>query len=255
MKRPFLAGVAVVAMGAAFAAGQTLRHHVEIKLPPSVSSERFFVRYVLTGQKLGEWVYAPPGVPSFGIATLVNGRPAQGMKAILYAPGCAVRTLDLKLPDDATIQYSFVCNPVRNVEVNGVLVRPDRLWQHTVKLQTRYTARWATQFLGLDETLPVSIVVGEMTGLSAEGRFRLAVPEFPQDSGEFEVWAKDEGTGAVVAKLVPDAPMRARMGGLAVRKEYPPDLTFTPCAASSARSHDKTGFAIRPDRSDACDPF
>jgi hypothetical protein len=180
---------------------------VEIKLPTSIPSERFFVRYVLDGQDLGNWVYAPPGVSSFGISTLVDGRPATGIKAVLYAPGCALQTLDLKLSGSGTIPYSFVCRPVRNIEVNGLLVRSDRLWQHAVKLETRYVARWATPFLGLDKAVPTSITVGDVTSLTPEGRFHVVVPDFSEDlstkqgdpPGEFQVWAKDQTTGAIVA--------------------------------------------------------
>jgi hypothetical protein len=212
---------------------------------------------------LGDWLYAPSGVSSFGISTVVNGRPASEMKAIMYGPGCAIQTLDLKPSDSATNRYAFVCNPIRNIEVSGVLSRSDRLWDHTVKLQARYIAHWATQFLGVDNTLPTSIVVGDMTSLSADGRFRLVVPDFSQglsaeqwDSpGEFQIWAKDESTGVVVALLVPQRSMRSRMGGLKLKRDYPPEITFTPCAANSAPAHNKIGFAIRPGSSDACDPF
>jgi hypothetical protein len=268
MRRRCPAFVATVASWVAICPQPVLRsadssHLVEIKLPASVPSEHFFVRYVLAGQDLGNWAYAPPGVSSFGIGTLVDGRPATEMKAILYAPGCAIQTLDLRLSGSGTIPFSFVCRPVRNVEVNGLLVRADRLWRHTVKLQTRYVARWATPFLGLDKTVPTSITVGDVTAISTEGRFHVVVPDFSEDlsakqgdpPGEFQIWAKDETTGAIVAMLVPQESVRTRMGGLKVQKEYPNELTFAPCAASSAKAHDKVGFAIRPDASDACDPF
>jgi hypothetical protein len=241
-----------------------LSRHIEIRLPPPVPSEGFLVRYVLAGQDLGGWVHAPSGVPSFGISTMFNGRPATGMKAILYAPGCAIQTLDLKFSGPDSSQYSFVCEPVRNVEVRGVLARSDRLWGHAVKLQAKYIARWAQPFLGLDDTPVTSIVVGEMTDLSADGSFRLVVPDFSRDllrpnksdaPGEFQIWAKDVSTEAIVAMLVPQHPERTRMGGLRVQTEYPAELTFTPCSASSARVHDKLGFAIRPGTYDACDHF
>jgi hypothetical protein len=83
-----------------------LSRHIEIKLPPSVPSEGFLVRYVLAGQDLGGWVHAPSGVPSFGISTMFDGRPATGMKAILYAPGCAIQKLDLKFSGPDSSQYS-----------------------------------------------------------------------------------------------------------------------------------------------------
>jgi hypothetical protein len=74
-------------------------------------------------------------------------------------------------------------------------------------------------------------------------------------SGEFGIVATNEANEAVVAMLVPPKSLRTRRGGLVVRKDYPSELIFTPCAASSARVHDHEGFAIRLDISDSCDPL
>ena len=230
---------------------------VEITVPASVASERLFVRYVLGGQDLGGAVYGPPNVSSFGISTVADGHPADRMKAILYAPGCEIQTLDLKLTG-SNIRYSFICQRVVNLEIHGILARPDRLWRHKVKLQTKYIPRWAGSFLGLGDTLITSIPVGDTTEISADGRFHLLLPDFSQSpgrTGEFRIVATDETNEAVVAMLVPPKSVRTRMGGLVVRKDYPGELIFTPCAASSARVHDHEGFAIRPDISDSCDPF
>jgi hypothetical protein len=179
------------------------------------------------------------------------------MKAILYAPGCEIQTLDLKLTGSDT-QYSFICQPVVDLEIHGILSRPDRLWRHKVKLQAKYIAGWAGSFLGLGDTLITSIPVGGTTEPSADGRFHLLLPGFfqsPGRSGEFRIVATDETKESVVAMLVPPKSVRTRMGGLVVSKDYPGELIFTPCAASSARVHDHEGFAIRPDISDSCDPF
>jgi hypothetical protein len=230
---------------------------VEITVPASVASERLFVRYVLGGQDLGGAVYGPANVSSFGISTVADGHPADRMKAILYAPGCEIQTLDLKLTGSDT-RYSFICWRVADLEIHGILARPDRLWRHKVKLQAKYIPRWADSFLGLGDTLITSIPVGDTTEISADGRFHLLLPDFSQNpgrSGEFRIVATDETNEAVVAMLVPPKSVRTRMGGLAVIKDYPGELIFTPCAASSARVHDREGFAIRPDISDSCDPF
>src|ERR1035441_8170309 len=60
-------------------------HYVEIKLPPEVISDSFFARYVLAGQDFGGWAQPPRGVSSYGISTTLEGHPATGIKAILYA--------------------------------------------------------------------------------------------------------------------------------------------------------------------------
>jgi hypothetical protein len=100
--------------------------------------------------------------------------------------------------------------------------------------------------------------------LSADGRFRLVIPDLSQDPlagtpdhpGEIQVWAKDETSDAIVAKLIPTDPLflKARMGGLKVSNEYPSEVVFAPCAERPAQPHDKYGFAMRAAISDACDP-
>jgi hypothetical protein len=254
--------IAIIGLCAILGSGQTSRvlgsSRVEITLPRSVASERLFVRYVLSGQDLGGAVYGPANVTSFGISTLADGHPADSMKAILYAPGCEIQTLDLKFTGSDSPRYSFICQRVPDLEIHGILARSDRLWRHQVRLQANYIAGWTESFLGLGDTLITSSPVGDPTDLSTDGRFRLLLPDFSQNpgrSGEFRIVAKDQTNEAVVAMLVPPKSVRTRMGGLVVRRDYADELIFTPCAASSARVHDHEGFAVRPDTSDSCDPF
>jgi hypothetical protein len=269
MVRRFSGFVGILILLAAFCSGQTPTpanpsRYVEIKLPPEVISETFFARYVLAGQDFGGWVHPLPNISSYGIGTTFEGRPVTGIKAILYAPGCAIQTLDLHLSGADNPQFRFTCQPMRNISIQGALILSERLYGRKVKLQAKYIARWAQSFLGLDESVVTSIPIGDVAHLSADGRFRLVIPDLSRDPlagtpdhpGEIQVWAKDETSDAIVAKLIPTDPqfIRARMGGLKVRNQYPSEVVFAPCAAGSAQGHDKEGFAMRPDIADACDP-
>ena len=51
------------------------------------------------------------------------------MKAILYAPGCEIQTLDVNLTGSDT-RYSFIYQRVVDLEIDGILTRTDRLWRH-----------------------------------------------------------------------------------------------------------------------------
>jgi hypothetical protein len=254
---------------AAFCSGQTQTpanpsHYLEIKLPPEVLSETFFARYVLAGQDFGGWVHPLPNTSSYGISTTFEGRPVTGIKAILYAPGCAIQTLDLHVTGADNPQFLFLCQPLRSIAIQGALILSERLYGRKVKLQAKYIARWAQQFLGLDDSVVTSIPIGDMAYPAADGRFRLVIPDLSQDPlagtpdhpGELQVWAKDETSDAIVAKLIPTDPLflKARMGGLKVRNEYPSEVVFAPCAERPVQPHDKYGFAMRPAISDACDP-
>ena len=266
----WLAGfVGILVLLAAFCSGQTQTpanpsHYVEIKLPPEVISETLFARYVLAGQDFGGWVHPLPKISSYGISTAFEGSPVIGIKAILYAPGCAIQTLDLHLTGADNPQFQFICQPIGNIAIQGALILPERLYGRKVKLQAKYIARWAQSFLGLDESVVTSIPIGDVTRLSAEGRFRMVIPDLSQDPlagtpdhpGELQVWAKDETSDAIVAKLIPTDRqfLKARMGGLKVSNEYPSEVVFAPCAERPAQPHDKYGFAMRAAISDACDP-
>jgi len=268
MKRRLVGFVGNLILLAAFCSGQTQTpanpsHYVEIKLPPEVHSDTFFARYVLAGQDFGGWVHPLPNTSSYGISTTFEGRPATGIKAILYAPGCAIQTLDLDLTGSDNPQFLFLCQPTTVIAIQGALILPERLYGRKVKLQAKYIARWAQSFLGLDESVVTSIQIGDVAHVSADGRFRLVIPDLSQDPlagtlnhpGELQVWAKDETSDAIVAKLIPTDPqfLKARMGGLKVRNQYP-EVVFAPCAERPAQPHDKYGFAMRPDIADACDP-
>src|ERR1039458_1823582 len=90
-------------------------HFIVIDLPPGVRSETFFVRYALTGVGFSSWVAPRTDVDSYVVHTTANGRLATGIKAILHAPGCATRTLDLSLSASEDPHYAFVCQPVGNI--------------------------------------------------------------------------------------------------------------------------------------------
>jgi hypothetical protein len=242
---------ALLAAGAC--SGQIPSHYLEIKLPSGVSSERFFARYVLTGESFGGWIEPRPGTSSYVIDTAHEGRPATGIKAILAAPGCAIQTLDVPLSGADNPQYSFVCRPVKDIIIAGTVTRADRFYQRPVRLQARYVARWVQQFLGLGDDFVTVIPVGDAVELSREGRFRLTVPDLSRErAGEIQIWAKDKTSGATVAQLLPTGPA-LQTTTLGSMQEYPFAATFAACAANRPGIHDQEGFAFRPDGNDACD--
>jgi len=241
----------------------TPSRHLEINLPPEVTSEGIFVRYRLSEDELGGWILPRPGVSSYIISTIHEGLPATRIKAILYAPGCAIQTLDLPVSGSDNQRYLFVCRPLSSVWINGALTRTDWLFGREVKLQVKYVARWAQSFLGLDEALLTTIPVGDVTYLSSGGRFRLLVPDFAHDPlagspghpGELQIWARDKTGQDIVAQLSPAGPqvLKTRMGGLKIQSEYPSETVFAPCTAGLPHVHDEFGFGLPPGARDLCD--
>jgi hypothetical protein len=233
---------------------------IEISLPAGVNSEAVYIRYVLAGGSFGGLVQARPGVSSYAVSTMAGERAATGIKALLYAPGCALQTLDLPLAGSNSPQYAFICKPVPAVSISGKVDHPDRLYGRDATLQARYIARWASGFLGIDDSFVPVISVGEPSKLAADGSFQISVPDFSAPagtvdrSGEFQIWAKDKVSGNLIALLIPEGyqSITTRMGGLKILSTYPADIVFAPCAMNSAQTHDAEGFALRPDIADAC---
>ncbi|HWE48673.1 MAG TPA: hypothetical protein VG273_02730 [Bryobacteraceae bacterium] len=237
---------------------------IEIRLPHEVDSRTLFVRYVLAGETLGGWLQPLAGVSSYSISTMRGSRPASGIKAILYAPGCAIQVFDMRLfPDQKNEQYTFACHPVGNVIIAGKVVPADLLRERGVKLQARYVARWAAAFLGLHDEVLTVIPMGSETPLAPDGGFHLSLPDLARDdeagaaghNGEIQIWAKDRVNDSLVAQLAPTgvAEMATRMGGLKIKPLYPAEIVFAPCIVGSHTTvrHTPEGFAIRGS-SDPC---
>ena len=237
---------------------------IEISLPTGVNSETVYIRYVLAGGSFGGLVQARPGVSSYFVSTMAGERAATGIKALLYAPGCALQTLDLSLSGTDTPQYPFTCKPIPAVSISGKVAHPDRLYSHGATLQARYIARWAAGFLGIDDSFAPIIPVGEASKLSADGSFQISLPDFSAPAGtpaenmdhseEFQIWAKDKVSGNLAALLIPQGHQSivTRMGGLKILSAYPSDIVFAPCDINSAQTHDAEGFALRPDIANTC---
>ena len=238
-------------------------HYLEIKLPRGLISETVFIRYQLAGEKLGGWVQPHSGVSSYFISTTHEGRQATRIKALLYAPSCAIQTFDLPVSGSNNQQFFFICRPLSSVWIAGALTRTDRFYGREVKLQAKYVARWAQSFFEFGDGIVTTIPIGDVTYLSPDGRFRLWVPDFSQDPlagapahpGELQIWARDKASEDIVAQLIPAGlqVIKARMGGLKIQSEYPSEIVFAPCAANPPQVHDAIGFALRPDAFDACD--
>jgi hypothetical protein len=240
----------------------TPTHTLRIQLPPEVKSETFFARYTLSGQDMGGWVQPRAGVDVYSIDTMERGRPAGGIKALLWAQGCAVQTMDISLLGQTQADYRFVCRPVPAITITGKLRCTGNNCAKGLRLQARYVARWARDFLALSSDMVPVIPVGGATIQSDDGSFGITVPDLARDpvagaanhDGELQVWAREPVGDAIPALVVPESPanIKTRMGGMKLMSEYPAGMVFSICPTSPAMKHDRDGFAIRPPASDAC---
>jgi len=200
-------------------------------------------------------------VSSYFVSTLRQGAPSMRFRAVIYAPGCAFRTVDLPVSGPSVPQYSFVCEPLPRVTLTGNLGKSD-LEGHEISLEAKYVARWVQDFVGPGDGVITDIPIGAVQHAFVNGSFQLSVPDLAQDplagasdhAGELRIVGRDRTSGKIVAQLVPAVPfLRTRMGGLQIRKEYPASLEFATCTTASLVLHDAGGFAIRGSASEACD--
>ena len=222
-----------------------------ITLPHGIDSESIFIRYVLDDQ-FGGWVQPRSETSAYLINTNQQGHSAARIKAVLYAPGCSIQTLDLPVSDSKNQPYSFVCQLLPSFTLVGGLTPPTGLQGREVKV--KYVARWAQHFLGLTDNVTTYIPVGETQYFFADGTFRLSLPDLSKDplagsldrSGDLQIIATDRASGKVVSQLVPVAQaLRTRSGNLKIQDSYPAEVVFAPCSAQGFLVHDSIGFAIR----------
>jgi hypothetical protein len=258
-------GVSVVALVvlARLCAAQVPQTYLGIRLPSGVQSESVLIRYVVAGDDFGGWVSPQPGLPAYRISAIRNGAIASGIKAIVYAPGCGIETLDVAFPDAGNREHLFVCRPAGSVRVSGKIAQAELLSKRDVVLQAKYLAHWASAVLGIGGEVPLTIPLGEPTALAPEGRFELSVPDFASDPGararlsEIQIWAIDKSDGTNVAQLFPEAKpdAKTRASGLRIQRAYPAEIAFSPCTVNPPDRvlHNREGFAIRPEPRGPCE--
>ena len=118
------------------------------------------------------------------------------MKAMIYAAGCALETVDAVLP-----------------------------WE-TLEIHLNYVAGWARDFFGFNDGLVTTIPVAQ-TLPGPDGRFRVAVTDFSRSRMRINPCGSgcDRATGNLRAELVP-LTGKGESGTLRVAAEYPGRTCF-----------------------------
>lgn len=227
-------------------------HFVEIKIPHGVDSASTFIRFVLD-RDFGGWVNPKPDVSSYFVETTQKGHAAERMKAILYAPGCAMQKLDLAVSKTEGQSFSYVCNPIPWMSINGVIKPPE---SREMKVEVQYVARWSQKFLDLEAGIVTDIPVAKAAYRAGSGRFHLSIPDFSKDPladfGDFQIWSDEIDSGKVIARLTPVSPDLGQNGGLKILPAYPQEIDFEMCDTPLAGPQDTFGFAVRDAHGKIC---
>src|SRR5580698_9058321 len=136
----------MLVLTAGVGSSQLPAHYIAVDLPPDVRSESVFIRYILAGEEIGGWVQPHPGVSAYVISTARGDAAASGIKAVLYAPDCAIQTLDVTLSNSNNPRVAFLCQPLGSVGIAGKIVQRGRMPGREIQVQAKYIARWAQPF-------------------------------------------------------------------------------------------------------------
>jgi hypothetical protein len=242
-------------MAVSVCCAQTPPATFEFRIPDQVRPQDAFIRYVITGDDFGGWINTKPGVSSYHVN--IEGRRTSSIRAIFYAPGCAIEMVDIALQSTVNRQHSFACEPLATEQVDGKVQTTGWLDGRNVRIEAKYVARWAPGFLGIAKEVPLTIPLAQRAPIAADGRFQIAVPNFLRDAhsgaangtGELQIWAVDADRGAEIAHLIPlgNANSGDRTGSLKLSAAYPNGLLFDVCSVGRqpARLIRREGFVIR----------
>jgi hypothetical protein len=211
---------------------------VSLVLPANVPSETVQIAYFLVGPFGGYGGYTKqrPGLPSYQISALVEGKPASGIRVIVYASGCEIKTFVLPLREDSRVKQEFACQRAASVQLAGQIVPAELARRDNAELVVHYMAYWAHGFLGIGDGMVTQFELATVSP-DANGAFQVNLPYFcatplgssSQQGAAFKLSLRDSRTGNYIAyNLDPEmSELRPKDHGLQILPHYPDGLKFT----------------------------
>jgi hypothetical protein len=186
MNRCLLA-VLLMAFPAHFFRAQLKQNSVEsptiaISLPEGIPSETVQIHYFMIGSfgGYGGFIEPRPNQTDYKIDASIQGKPANSIKILVFAPGCKIQTFDLELTEVPNPDERFVCELLPNIRIDGEI--PSVLMRHEdAELNVRYMAFWASSFFGIADG-PVTEFQVATTTPGSDGNFRVDIPDFSADN-------------------------------------------------------------------------
>lgn len=201
---------------------------------PAAAIGHIEVRYFLTGAfgGYGSFVRNPDGDGAYRIPLEQEGRRANSLKAILYAPGCQFTTLSVDLMNNATRNVMFECRQLSAIALNG-RISPPPSGTAPLDVEFRYLADWDHGFFGIIDGAIQSFSLGKAP-LKAGGRFQIQIPDLSKDrftnqmqDAHMEVLVVEHLTWNIVEWVLPPANLQYHQIGLKILASYEPEIDFT----------------------------
>jgi hypothetical protein len=138
--------------------------------------------------------------------TKLSASSTSRARGVVYSPGCALQTFDIAIQDVRSYRNSFPCEAISQVEIHGSVPPLGRLYAHDIRIEAKYVADWAPEFVGYDDGTTTEIPLGRAATLDDQNQFRLSIPDLLKDklacstihAGEVRIWVRDQVSGRIV---------------------------------------------------------
>jgi hypothetical protein len=211
-----------------------------ILLPPGVPSETVNITYALEDSfgSHGAQVRAKPNRTAYSLLFEVGMTEAARIRAVIWAPGCAVSTYDIAIPGPHPRPIAYQCVLLPATTLTGQIRSVSLISGRPYELAISYSASWQCQFFGWFDCMVPQLPIATVAP-AADGTFRVELPDFSRDPviakfkdpngriGNFQLLLRDPETLNHIAELKPEADdLSVPGGGLKALSAYPPDIVF-----------------------------
>jgi len=191
------------------------------------------VRYFLSGDPVvrQSGSIARPDDNQIVVKTGVEGRPARGIRAIVFSPGCQFATISADNLSANSRQADFHCQKLATTPLHGK-TDVSGFAGKELQVEALYVCDWAGQFFGVPR-LAISPLTLAKTKVEGDGTFAMELPDFTSDplwtslshNATLMFFLVDSATGAQLARLSAPRDL-SRRGSLKVASSYPDEITF-----------------------------
>ena len=178
---------------------QTSNHDIfTISVSAPNSAKDVQVRYFLSGDPAVQQSssIAKPDENRIVVKTGVEGKPAKGFRAIIFAPGCQFATIQTDNLAGSTRQAPFDCQKLTTIPLHGK-ADLSRFSGKDLQVEALYVCNWAGPFFGVPGLAISPFSIGKAK-MEPDGTFAFELPDFSADP----LWANLAHNASLMFSLV-----------------------------------------------------
>ena len=109
---------------------------VSVLLPANIPSETVQISYALIGPfgGYGGHTKQRPGLQSYEISALIEGKTASEIRMIVYASGCEIKTFVLPVARGSRLTEEFECQSAATVQLSGQILPTELVRESNAEL-------------------------------------------------------------------------------------------------------------------------